>query len=124
AALAAVADGFSPAIPVAWENRDFTPPEGRHFVADFIPAPKERLTIGTHHRAAGSLAVVVASRTNMGTGEALGLAGAIVAGFPCDTRLETTDGKTIRITAEPSIRQGFKDGGWWRTPVIIPWEVI
>lgn len=121
-AVALAADGFSPAIPVAWENRDYVP-SGRFIQATIIPAPNERLTIRGQHRVSGSLSLVVATKTDKGTGEGLGIADALAAAFPCDLKLTTTD-KTIRITAQPSIRQAFQDGGWWRTPVIIPFETI
>ena len=114
---------FSPAIPVAWQNKDYTPTGERFLAAEILPAPNERATIGGAHRRSGSLIVTVASRPNNGSGEGDGLADAVAAHFPHDLVLATTAGR-VRITAAPSVRGGFIDGGYWRTPVIIPWEVL
>jgi hypothetical protein len=123
-AVSLAAASFATAIPVAWMNRDYTPDGERFIQADIIPAPAERLTVGGRHRNAGSLVLTLASKSNIGTGQALGIADAIAAAFPCDLRLTGTDDKTIRITAQPSIRQGFIDKGFWRTPITIPFEVL
>ena len=114
---------FAPAIPIAWPNKDFTPTGDRFLQAALVPAPNRRLTIDARHRRAGSLVVTVASRANNGSGEGDGLADAVAAHFPADLTL-TAGGSRLRVTEDPSIREGFIDGGYWRTPVIIPWEVI
>ncbi len=117
---------FAPAMPIAWPNKDFTPPTGpdaRFLRVDFVNAPNERLTIRARHRRSGSIVVTVASRANNGTGEGDGLADAVAAHFPADLVLPAGTNR-LRIMEEPSIRDGFLDGVFWRTPVIIPWEVI
>jgi hypothetical protein len=117
---------FTPAVPIAWPNKDFTPPTGaeaRYLRVDFVRAPNERLTIKGRHRRSGSVVVTVASRANNGSGEGDGLADAVATHFPVDLILQAGT-ERLRITAEPSIRDGFLDGAFWRTPVIIPWEVI
>lgn len=118
---------FTPSMPIAWPNRDFTKPkedfDNRWLEAVFVTAPVQRLTIRARHRRSGSMVVTVASRVNKGSAEGEGLADAIVAHFPADLRL-TAGANRIRITADPSVRDGFLDGDYWRTPVIIPWEII
>jgi len=118
---------FSPTIPIAWPNRDFVAPtvdlDARWFEAVFVTAPVQRLTIRARHRRSGSMVVTVASRVNKGTAQGEGLADAIAAHFPADLRL-VAGANRIRITEDPSVRDGFLDGGYWRTPVIIPWEII
>lgn len=118
ARIEALAATFSPAIPVAWQNRDFQP-TGRFLAVAIVPAPAERMTIDALHRRAGSVVITVASTVNVGSGEGDGLADAVAAYFPADL---TFSG--IRVTASPSIREGFLDGGYWRTPVVIPFEVL
>lgn len=116
---------FTPAIPVAWPNKDFTPPTGdsaRFLQVQIIPAPNERLTLGGRHMYSGSVIITVASRVNKGSREGEGLADAIAAHFACDTTL-TAGGQRLRITAAPSVREGLLDGGFWRTPVVIPYEL-
>lgn len=114
---------FSPAIPIAWPNKDYTPDGSRFLAVEFVRAPNERLTLNGRHRRGGSVVVTVASRVNNGSGEGDGLADAVAAHFAVDTVLDA-DGQRVRITAEPSIRGGFIDGGYWRTPVVIPFEAL
>lgn len=114
---------FSPAIPVAWPNKDYTPTGERYLAVDIVPAPNQRMTLGGASRKAGSLVITVASRPNNGSGEGDGVADAVAAHFPVDLKLTTTEG-IVRITEEPSIRGGFIDGAFWRTPVVIPFEVL
>lgn len=113
---------FAPEIPVAWPNKDFKPTGERFLQVQIIPAPNERLTMNGRHRRAGSIIITVASRANNGSGEGDGLADGVAAHFPCDLIL-TAGGQRLRITEAPSIREGFIDGGFWRTPVVIPYEL-
>lgn len=110
---------FSPAIPVAWPNKDYTPNGERFLQVTILPAPNQRMTIDALHRRSGSVIITVASRVNNGSGEGDGLADAVAAHFPADLKLGS-----VRITASPSIREGFPDGGYWRTPVVIPFEAL
>jgi hypothetical protein len=118
-----VAASFSPAIPVAWPNRNYQPTADRFMQVAIIPAPAQRMTIDAMHRRAGSLVVTIASLTGIGSGEGDGLADAVADQFPADLRLPLVTG-AVRVTAAPSIRDGFLDGGFWRTPVVIPFEVL
>jgi hypothetical protein len=77
------------------------------------------MTLDALHRRAGSVVITIASRVNNGSGEGDGLADAVAAHFAADLRFQG-----IRITSSPSIREGFVDGGYWRTPVVIPFEVL
>jgi hypothetical protein len=110
---------FSPAMPIAWPNKDYTPTGERFLQVAIVPAPAQRMTIDAQHRRAGSVVITIASKANNGSGEGDGLADAVAAHFPADLRFSG-----IRITAAPSIREGFLDGKFWRTPVVIPFEVL
>lgn len=114
---------FTPAMPVAWPNKDYSPTGERFLQVAIVPAPMERLGVAAKHRRAGSVVITVASRANNGSGEGDGLADAVAAHFPADLKL-TAGTKAVRITSTPSIREGFQDGGFWRTPVVIPFEVL
>lgn len=114
---------FSPVIPVAWSNRDFVPTGERFLAAEIVPAPVQRLTIRGANRFAGALVVTVASKGGKGSGEGDGIADAVAAHFPADLVL-TTSGGRLRVTATPSVRQGYLDGAYWRTPVTVPFEVL
>lgn len=119
ARLEALAATFSPTIPVAWPNKDYQPTGDRFMQVAIIPAPAQRMTLDALHRRAGSVVVTIASRTNNGSGEGDGLADAVAAYFPADLAFSG-----VRVTASPSIREGFTDSGFWRTPVTIPFEVL
>lgn len=114
---------FSPAIPVAWPNKNFAPSGDRFLQVAIVPAPMQRLGVSAKHRRAGSVVITVASKENNGSGESDGLADAVAAHFPADLKL-AAGAKAVRITETPSIRDGFLDGGYWRTPVVIPFEVL
>lgn len=114
---------FTPAMPIAWPNKDYTPTGDRFLQVAIVPAPAQRMTLDALHRRAGSVVITVASRLNNGSGEGDGLADAVAAHFPADLKL-TAGTKRLRITEAPSIREGFNDNGFWRTPVVIPFEVL
>lgn len=110
---------FSPAIPVAWPNRDFTPADDRYLMAQIVRGDAERIGIKARARFVGSLIVTVVSKAGVGSGEGDGIADAVAAHFPADLMLGD-----LRITAKPSVRDGFQDAGFWHTPVTIPFEVL
>ena len=115
---------FSPALPVGWPNRDFAP-NGDHLTAAIVPAEAQRLGVKAMHRFAGTMVVTVcAQNTRNGSGENDGKADAVAAHFPADLTLTLSGGLRLRITAAPSVREGFIDAGYWRTPVLIPFEVL
>lgn len=115
---------FNPVIPVAWPNKDFTPTGERFLSAAIVRAPNQRLTITAEHRMSGSLVVTVCSKAGVGSGEGDGIADAVGAWFPADMVLTLSNGSRLRITAAPSVRDGFLDAGYWRTPVIVPFEAM
>lgn len=112
---------FSPAIPIAWPGRDYEPDGTRFLAVQIEGLPNQRVTIGGTSRITGFVAVNVAIPAGKGTGEADGIADAVAAHFPADWR-DVLPSATLRITATPSIRGGYKDGAYWRVPVTIPFE--
>ena len=119
ARIETLAATFSPAIPVAWPNRDYQPTGDRFLQVAIVPAPNQRMTLDALHRRAGSVVVTVASKVNTGSGEGDGIADAVAAYFPADLRFSG-----VRVTSAPSVRDGMQDAGFWRTPVIVPFEVL
>lgn len=114
---------FSPAISVAWPNKDFVPAGDRYIVASIIRAPNQRVTIKGANRYSGTMVVIVGTKTGVGSGEGDGVADAVASHFPADLILPMAFGR-LRITATPTIRTGYPDAGFWRTPVAIPYEVL
>lgn len=115
---------FSPPIGVAAPNRDYVPDGKRHIAVEILHAPNDRLTLSGNHRHSGTCVVTVAIPTGGGSGEADGIADAVAAHFPCDLAMPLPGGGAVRVTAAPSVRGGFRDGPFWRTPVAIPFEVL
>ncbi len=114
---------FTPALPVGWPNRDIVP-TGDHLTAAIVPAEAQRLGVHAMHRFAGTMVVTVCTSGGKGSGEGDGKADAVAAHFPADLRLSLSGGGSLRITQAPSVREGFIDAGYWRTPVLIPFEVL
>lgn len=115
---------FSPAIPIAWPGRDFTPDGSRYIVADVVKSPNDRLTLGAGNRWSGSFIVTPCALAGRGSGEGESLADAIAAHFPVDLALALAGGGSLFISAVPSVRSGFQDAGYWRTPVVIPFRAM
>ena len=124
---------FNPPRRVVWPNRDFKITEKRNsrsepaesfLVANIVRVPNERLTVSGQTRYAGTLVVVVASPAGVGSGEGDGIADAVAAHFPQDLALPVASGGSVRITGVPSIRDGYLDGAFWRTPVQINFEAM
>lgn len=114
---------FTPALPVAWPNRDFVP-TGDHLMAAIVPAEAQRLGVKAMHRFAGTMVLTVCTAGGKGSGEGDGKADAVAAHFAADLVLPLSGGGSLRITAAPSVREGFIDAGYWRTPVLIQFEVL
>ena len=112
---------FTPAIPIAWPNRDFAADGDRFLTVAFVRAENDRIGIkGAMARRYGSMVVTVCSKTNAGTGEGESLADAIAAHFGADLFLAGL----VRITAQPTVKDAYLDGKFWRTPVVIPYEAL
>lgn len=116
---------FSPAIPIGWPNRDITPPVdgSRYMVFSIVRAASQRTTIGGGNRWSGSIVVNIATPPGKGSGAGDSLADAVAAHFPADLALAAGDNR-LRITGTPYAREGYADAGMWRTPLVIPFEVM
>lgn len=116
---------FSPAIPIGWPNRDFTPPAdgSRYMVFAIVRAANQRMTLGGGNKWSGSIVVNIATPSGKGSGAGDSLADAVAAHFPADLALDAS-GARLRVTGTPFAREGYTDAGMWRTPLVIPFEVM
>lgn len=114
----------SPPLGVAWPNRDFTPDGSDWLQVSIERAENARLSHGGATRFSGVLALVLCTALNRGSGEAESLADIIAAHFPVDLRLPVAGGGSVRVTTRPSVRSGYRDGAYWRTPILIPFEAL
>lgn len=80
--LKAWADAQTPAIPVAWENKAFTPPAGRYVRAHLLPNPAKHLFVdGDGRSLQGIFQVDLCMPIGAGAGGARALAASLDAAF-------------------------------------------
>jgi Bacteriophage related domain of unknown function len=76
------ADAQTPAIPVAWENKAFTPPVGRYVRASLIPAPTSARTLERTDRSyTGVFQALLCMPIDKGVGSAESLGASLDAHF-------------------------------------------
>lgn len=111
------------ALPIAWPALDFAPDAGCAFlqVANVINPPN-RLSVGTGaYDRSGTLALVLVYPMGQPVEVSQEVAGQIAAHFPEDLRLRY-GAACVRIERRAHVMEGFRDGGWWRTPINIFWR--
>lgn len=116
--------GAAGALPIAWPNKSFTPPnDGKFLRVDFIPNRVDRLEIASDgaHQMRGLLQVSVMWPLNVGTDDALDIAGAIVAAYPVDLRLWDGD-VSVRVYERPAVAGVIVEDQRVMIPVTILWE--
>lgn len=116
--------GAAGALPIAWPNKSFTPPNnGRFLRVDFIPNRADRLEIASDgaHQLRGLLQVSVMWPLGVGTDAPLDIAGAIVAAYPADLTL--WDGAlSVRVYERPAVAGVIVEDQRVMIPVTILWE--
>lgn len=108
----------TPGIPaIVWPNRDTILPELPYLVADFVQTSRADATLGgTATVENGFLMVTVVSELDAFATDGLTIAQTVADRFPMALRLPITGAKVL-ITQPPQIKQGYRDGPHWRTPV-------
>ena len=122
--LYAWAAAQTPAIPVAWENVDYTPIAGNRYLRGFLmPADTLNPSQGSAHKHLhGIYQVSVYVPANTGTGGARGLAKEIEVLFARGTVI-VKSGLNVRINRTPATSQGMNDdAGFYMTPVTIYYD--
>ena len=115
--LATWAATRTPALPVAWENVQFTAPATAYLRAFLLPATTVSDDLaGTHREYHGIYQVSVVCPIDTGPGAAEGIADEIAALFPLNTRLSVT-GLTLQIISPVTAAQGLPDGSNYIVPV-------
>ena len=117
---------FSPALPIAWPNVNFTPPDANtgYIRAQLFPATAEQTTLGTdgQNRHTGIFQVDVIWPENQGLTAPTEKAGAIADHFKRGTLL-TTDSIALRIDQPPLVRGIIVDGGTIQIPIDVRYTV-
>lgn len=108
---------------VAYPAGGYAPTPGTEFLAVGVTsAEPERLLIKAGpHRRRGTLTLTLVQALGQDSAYYIDQAAEIVAHFAEDTLL-SYNGACVRITSRPHIADGYRDSGWWRTPVMIRWE--
>lgn len=112
-------------LPKAWPNQPFDPSAAGnlpYLAVDLVRAGTTDDTLDAEAPIQrGRLIVTVVARTGTSDGTADDHADAVAALFPTGARIPA-DTLTITITQPPHIREGMPDDGYWRVPVVIPFE--
>lgn len=122
---------LSPAIPVAYPNKNFSPTAGQTYLrASFITLPTEQpgLAHSSAKRYGGMLQVSVFAPINKGgLIDAAEIASQVVTHFARGTRMDSTTGSpaTVVLTVEvgpmpPTVNSPMKEDAWWHQPISIP----
>jgi hypothetical protein len=122
-------EALSPVLPIAWPAESFTPPVSTGSVPILLPylaigsvtAPPERVQIsrGQHWRE-GSITIVRVAPLGAAVEAYTEAAAKIAAQFPSDLQIRFQDA-CVRITSAPTVADGYRDNGYFRVPIIIPW---
>ncbi len=113
------------ALDIAWPAEDFFPKAGCPFlqVANLINQPARlSVTRGAHDRS-GTLAMILVYPMGQPVEVSVEVAGVIAAQFPDDLQLRYGEA-CVRIESAPHVVDGFRDGGWWRTPINVFWRAF
>ena len=118
-AVAAWASAQSPAVPVVFENADFTPPvDGSRYARAFLlPAPTESSTLDMLHRGhEGVFQLTLCMPKGKGSGSADDLAASLEAAISPASPI-VRSGVTIHITRPMSASPGIQEDDCYAVPV-------
>lgn len=113
---------MSGAIPISYENAQFSPTAGSPFqVVNLLPASVENPSIGASlHRELGIFQVTLYYPINNGSSDAATMAENIRTRFARGITL-SKDSVVVQIDSTPSIVRGIIDGDRWVVAVSVPY---
>lgn len=115
---------LSPALQVAWPDKEFTPPKdglGKpepYLEARLFEAPTEGIGISRHNQYQGFLQVTLVYPENAGAIVSKSVAAAVIQHFKRGTRLYSGS-QRVDIIREPYLSPSIQDAPYTRTPVTI-----
>lgn len=117
---------LSPPMPIVYPAQHYEPGAGGFLVlGEVIVAPRRVLIDKPVHDRAGSITIVSVQPFGYDLTVYKQIGGVIAEYFGSDkcarhngvtVHFMSIDGRTAHVDA------GYRDGGWWRVPVIIPWR--
>lgn len=116
------ADALSPVMPIAWQNKAFSPPVGRYARAFLIPAPTEaRYLLPDDRTYSGIFQVTLCMPLDTGSSAMETLVASLAAAFP---HTFTQDSTTIWLTKPFSAAPALPDDARYIVPVSAPYTVF
>lgn len=114
---------LSPAMPVAWEDVNFTPPSTGYVRATYHPNTVQQITLGDLgiNRFIGLFQVDVFWPQGQGIIQPSQRVAAISAHFKRGTDIAGT-GVTVRIIQPPQARPALESAPYVQIPVMIRWQ--
>lgn len=115
---------FTPALPVSYPNRSFTPPaSGKYLRARHLPNNTTQISLGStgFNRHQGLFQIDVMWPLDSGEVAPKEIAGQIIAHFKRGTEF-TREGLLIRIPEPPSVAPALVDGVSFMIPVTIRYQ--
>lgn len=117
---------LTPALAVAWPNRDFTPPAGAAWLrVQHLPNASDRLFLrgSDPHRRRGILQIEVVAPLNAGPGTATRIAGEVALHFPADLAL-WSEGVKVTVSKAPDLAPALKEDAAWEALVSVRYEAF
>lgn len=117
------------ALPVAWPDELFTPPTSGAELLPYlsvgkVSAPPRRVLIGKgQHDRSGLVTLVYVAQLGNPSEYYLQKATVIAAHFVEDTRMRHGS-VCLRVSSRPHVADSYRDAGYLRTPIIVPWQAF
>lgn len=117
-------------LPVAWPAGEvFTPPTQNgirlpYLTVGFTMLAPERVTIGSREakRREGTLTIVRVAPLGPPVVAHMEAAAALLRPYFQEDTGTTFDGIEVSFPGEMNVQGGYRDDGYWRTPVIVRWQ--
>lgn len=118
-------------LAVAWPAAElFTPPSSGatllpYLAVGYTSGGPQRQFVGSQETQlwTGVLTLVRAAPLGASLAAHTEAAATLVAPYFREGTGVAYDGVRVCFMQEPSVKEGYRDNGYWRTPVVIPWRV-
>lgn len=115
---------LTPAVDFAWPASTYAPDKKPYIAVGRATIAPRRVLVGKgSHDRTGTLTLSYVARLGQDSTVYLEQAGQIAAHFAEDTRMKHGE-VCVRVVSKPHIVDGYRDEGWWRTPVNIRWHTF
>lgn len=112
-------------LPIALPGETFDPASSQYIsVSDVVLEPtRTYIGEGQPYLREGILALTLRTPITLAYGYRKARHdAALIAGTLSDASRFNFQGVCVRVTSEPSVLTGFRDGSWWHQPINVSWE--